>query len=511
MKEIRVALSWDRLLQVFEYMRVNSSKSLLKKSLLRWGKVIKTNDNSIFVDVGLKTLAEYPKWFLKDYGVENIEFDKLPCYITKFIQKDGTIKLNQARLSYLIGKNLMFLSKFNKNVCFNAEIGTHKWKGCSIKILPHLINGEQKSFEIFMPVMNNDSSNKLEINNTIANSPIRIKKLNFISRNVTADVINVSKDYNSSYDSIKLREIVSGKIIKILNNGLIIDVKGLGCFLSISNIFYKSENKDLRSLFQIGQILNNLVVVKKYPEEKKIYLNSRDTTDSLKNYFKQGEEFEAEVAAVKGRYILIKVKDINIWANLKDITWKNSRLFNEKKIKVTFNFEKGYFESKEKLEDSYWTKLPESLSIGSKLDLQIDSIKNDLITYKSESNDYIIGTNLKKKINRVLKQFDKFYNFEQSIEAYVDKHNTEIGMIEVLPRNIYIRKRILTLPRAIIDAKILEIKKNRIIVEVLDGLLTEEIVVQSIKSFINLVIGSKIQVAIKSVNLRNPSLKLTIL
>jgi ribosomal protein S1 len=174
-------------------------------------------------------------------------------------------------------------------------------------LLEHSVKGEIKQFEGFLP-------SNLTVEEREQEAEVKIKNLDLRKHNLILE-LNQEKekrDQSVEFNKIKLGGFYSGKIIRIIKHGTLVNIEGLVCLLPNSAIVYNSTEVKPSDYLSVGQTYENFMVISKKPESGKIYLSARHIFDSYDNYFKENERYQAIVNNFNLRKTSISIQDINL-------------------------------------------------------------------------------------------------------------------------------------------------------------------------------------------------------
>tara|TARA_B100000579_G_scaffold129207_1_gene104231 strand:- start:13673 stop:15382 length:1710 start_codon:yes stop_codon:yes gene_type:complete len=347
------------------------------------GKVIAIENETVIVDVGLKSEGRIPISEFSRPG-QNSEVqvgDSLKVFIDRVDGPNGETNLSREKAIKQASWNTLQQSFENNKVV--TGIPFNKVKGGMSVDLDGVV--------AFLPGSQIDSRLLINDSKELLNKPIELMILKMdkyrgnivVSRKVISD--NELKEQRKKIlSNINEGSVLDGKIKNITDYGAFIDLGGIDGLVHITDISWKKVNHP-SDFLKIGEDIK--VKVLKYDEEiTRLSLGikqlSNDPWEEIDNNFKVNTDYEVKVFSINDQGVSISVnEEFDGFIQINELSWlkkpphanKMVQLNDKLLVKlIEINKEKRkLFFSLKQLKTNPWDKISEEFNIGDKIETEI--------------------------------------------------------------------------------------------------------------------------------------------
>ena len=347
------------------------------------GKVIAIENETVIVDVGLKSEGRIPISEFSRPG-QNSEVqvgDSLKVFIDRVDGPNGETNLSREKAIKQASWNTLQQSFENNKVV--TGIPFNKVKGGMSVDLDGVV--------AFLPGSQIDSRLLINDSKELLNKPIELMILKMdkyrgnivVSRKVISD--NELKEQRKKIlSNINEGSVLDGKIKNITDYGAFIDLGGIDGLVHITDISWKKVNHP-SDFLKIGEDIK--VKVLKYDEEiTRLSLGikqlSNDPWEEIDNNFKVNTDYEVKVFSINDQGVSISInEDFDGFIQINELSWlkkpphanKMVQLNDKLLVKlIEINKEKRkLFFSLKQLKTNPWDKISEEFNIGDKIETEI--------------------------------------------------------------------------------------------------------------------------------------------
>ena len=347
------------------------------------GKVIAIENETVIVDVGLKSEGRIPISEFSRPG-QNSEVqvgDSLKVFIDRVDGPNGETNLSREKAIKQASWNTLQQSFENNKVV--TGIPFNKVKGGMSVDLDGVV--------AFLPGSQIDSRLLINDSKELLNKPIELMILKMdkyrgnivVSRKVISD--NELKEQRKKIlSNINEGSVLDGKIKNITDYGAFIDLGGIDGLVHITDISWKKVNHP-SDFLKIGEDIK--VKVLKYDEEiTRLSLGikqlSNDPWEEIDNNFKVNTDYEVKVISINDQGVSISVnEEFDGFIQINELSWlkkpphanKMVQLNDKLLVKlIEINKEKRkLFFSLKQLKTNPWDKISEEFNIGDKIETEI--------------------------------------------------------------------------------------------------------------------------------------------
>ena len=347
------------------------------------GKVIAIENETVIVDVGLKSEGRIPiSEFSRPGQNSEVEVgDSLKVFIDRVDGPNGETSLSREKAIKQASWNTLQQSFENNKVV--VGIPFNKVKGGMSVDLDGVV--------AFLPGSQIDSRQLINDSKELLNKPIELMILKMdkyrgnivVSRKVISD--NELKEQRKKIlSNINEGSVLDGKIKNITDYGAFIDLGGIDGLVHITDISWKKVNHP-SDFLKIGEDIK--VKVLKYDEEiTRLSLGikqlSDDPWEEIDNNFKVNTDYEVKVISINDQGVSIAInEDFDGFIQINELSWlkkpphanKMVQLNDKLLVKlIEINKEKRkLFFSLKQLKKNPWDKISEDFNIGDKIETEI--------------------------------------------------------------------------------------------------------------------------------------------
>jgi ribosomal protein S1 len=220
----------------FDLSQIEKTFTHYKLNEIVDGVVIQKQENGVLVNIGGKLDAFIPESDFKDYSL--IKFgDRFKVAITSMKNEEGMLEVSKSKADVFVADNLQASSlKIGKTFSFVV-----------LSSQDDTLRSKIGEYDVFVPRqhLKNQRDLRSYVNKRLEAIVI---DLNEESKTITASVTMLEERIKQNlslafWNSVFVNKLVSGKIVKDLGFGVLVNVNGVTCFCHISEVAYERIEK----------------------------------------------------------------------------------------------------------------------------------------------------------------------------------------------------------------------------------------------------------------------------